>query len=179
MSDKNRRLPEPGIARHDEQPGVSRDARERAEEIHEQRSERAQRVDERRSAKTTTDVERYADRPGQLDYPGVDSVEPDELHEQRSERAQRVDERRDAPIAGSKEQWAQSPQSFDWPGVDTTSRRSSESEPSARGLGLSSGDSVDGGDGFGIGDVFEASRQTFELEGGLLGESDTDRIFKL
>jgi hypothetical protein len=92
---------------------------EQLKEIHEDRSDRAQSVDERRQAKTTRDPFEWANNPSQLDFPGVDTVDPASLHEERSERAQTADERELAPYADSKEQWAMDQDEYDWPGVDT------------------------------------------------------------
>jgi hypothetical protein len=55
--------------------GVSREAFAAAQAIHADRSARAQRVDERRGADVTADVDKWARRPAELDFPGVDSLE--------------------------------------------------------------------------------------------------------
>lgn len=112
-----------GFSRNNERLKGKGDDFRRLRERHEQRSERAQSVDERRSAKKTRDPVKWVNNPGEFDFPGIDTVQPEKLHEQRPEMAQRVDERENAPIADSKEQWAQNPGNFDWPGVDDPSNQ--------------------------------------------------------
>lgn len=92
---------------------------DRLRDAHESRSKQAQTLDERRSAKVTRDPLEWAQNKGRLDFPGIDTVEPDRLHKQRSKRARTVDERTSAPLANSREQWAQNPSRYDWKGVDT------------------------------------------------------------
>jgi len=92
---------------------------ERLQDAHESRSERAQRVDERRSAKVTRDPLKWAANKGRVDFPGIDTVDPEAIHESRSERAREADEREFAPIADNRQQWATAPDRYDWRGVDT------------------------------------------------------------
>lgn len=109
---------------------------ERLEDAHGERPQRAQSMDERLSANVTRDPLAWAAAPGQLDFPGIDTVEPDELHAERSERARRQDELEKAPIADSRQQWALAPDQFDWPGVDTPDDRTFEGPVENNGGGL-------------------------------------------
>jgi hypothetical protein len=92
---------------------------QRLREAHEDRSERAQRVDERRTAEVTRDPLKWSRNKSTLDFPGIDTVEPERLHRQRSERAQERDEDERAPLPDTKQQWAQNPGRYDLPGIDT------------------------------------------------------------
>jgi hypothetical protein len=61
-----------------------------AEAVNRSRSAEAQRVDSRRDAPVTTDLDAWADAPGQTDFPGVDTPEDrDEIfpHEPQTARA--------------------------------------------------------------------------------------------
>jgi len=104
--------------------GPSGNDYERLKDAHNDRSKQAQRVDERRSAEVTRDPLRWAQNKSTLDFPGIDTVDPEGLHSQRSDRAQRKDEKEQAPIADNREQWARNPDQYDWPGVDTKTRSS-------------------------------------------------------
>jgi len=95
---------------------------ERLQDAHDARSERARRVDERRSSTVTRDPLRWAGAKNQLDYPGIDTVDPASLHAERSLNARQIDEREQAPIADTREQWARNPDRYDWRGVDTKRR---------------------------------------------------------
>jgi hypothetical protein len=87
-------------------------------DVHESRSERARTIDEKNAAPLTRDPFEWVNNTARLDFPGVDTIDPDKLHEKRSAKSREVDEREIAPIADSKEQWASNPETFDWPGVD-------------------------------------------------------------
>jgi hypothetical protein len=65
----------PQPTRFEETVAVDRDDYRRARERHEERSAAAQRVDERRDAEVTANVDEWAARPDELDFPGVDSVD--------------------------------------------------------------------------------------------------------
>lgn len=94
-----------------------RDA-ERLRDIHSQRSAHAQRMDEIQAAPKTRDPLKWVNNPAQLDFPGIDTVDPERVHSARSDRAQAVDESRTAPMASSVEEWAASPDEFDLEGID-------------------------------------------------------------
>lgn len=94
---------------------------DRLKRRHERRSSRAQTIDERRQAPVTRNPIAWANNPGKLDFPGIDTVQPKRLHQQRSEAAREADEAEWAPLADSKEQWARNPDQYDLLGVDTPS----------------------------------------------------------
>lgn len=79
-----------------------------ARAAHRGRSERAQTIDEQRRARVTTDASRYAKRPGELDYPAVDtpSTDPNVLPKdlKQSQRPDTTDPDEETEIAtgGSK-----------------------------------------------------------------------------
>jgi hypothetical protein len=52
-----------------------RQEQKEVQEAHENRSERAQTVDERRAAKLTLSPEKWKEKPGEYDFPGVDDPE--------------------------------------------------------------------------------------------------------
>lgn len=52
---------------------VSSSAQEEAREAYSERSPESRQVDSRRRAPVTTDVDRYESRPGELDFPGIDT----------------------------------------------------------------------------------------------------------
>jgi len=96
------------------------------EERNQQRSQRARTVDEQKSANVTRDPIAWSQSPNTLDFPGIDTIDPEKTHAARSERAQEKDESELAPRADTPAEWAADPDEFDWPGVDT---------PPAMGLG--------------------------------------------
>lgn len=94
-----------------------RDA-DRVRERHQDRSETAQAVDAVKAAPKTRDPLEWAENPNELDFPGVDTLDPELVHESRSEVAQEVDESLAAPEAPSVEAWAEEPDEWDLEGVD-------------------------------------------------------------
>lgn len=101
------------------------------EQRNRQRSKRARRLDNRRAAKITRDPLQWASAPGQFDFPGIDTVDPQDAHNRRSKKAREKDRNELAPKADTLNEWADDKDHLDWPGVDT---------PRALGLG---GDGVD------------------------------------
>lgn len=104
------------------------------EERNQQRSKRARRMDNRRAAKITRDPVTWASAPGQYDFPGIDTVDPQQAHNRRSERAREKDRNELAPKADTLNEWAADKDHLDWPGVDT---------PRALGLGSDDADLPD------------------------------------
>jgi hypothetical protein len=141
------------------------------EDRNQERSKRARRMDNRRAAKITRDPVTWASAPGQYDFPGIDTVDPQEAHNRRSKRAREKDRNELAPKADTLNEWAADKDHLDWPGVDT---------PRALGLGSDDADLPEVGSLFGsetASEEVEAAKEQVtvaETDTGVLLESEAE-----